>query len=87
MSGQNLRAAEIARTLGSPAVGTEHLFLGMLHDGGWPVTVISELVDLNRAEAAVERMKGLRERVAAKLNEAPPLPEAGPAAPSPIPSG
>jgi hypothetical protein len=32
-------------------------------------------------ETAVERMKGLRERVAAKLNEAPPLPEAGPAAP------
>lgn len=31
--------------------------------------------------AAVEGMKGLRERVAAKLNEAPPLPEAGPAAP------
>jgi hypothetical protein len=33
-------------------------------------------------EVAVERMKGLRERVAAKLNEAPPLPEAGTAAPS-----
>lgn len=32
-------------------------------------------------EAAVERMRGLRERVAAKLNEAPPLPEAGAAAP------
>ena len=32
-------------------------------------------------EAAVEHMKGLRERVAAKLNEAPPLPEAGAAAP------
>jgi hypothetical protein len=31
-------------------------------------------------EAAVERMKGLRERVAAKLNEAPPMPEAGAAA-------
>jgi hypothetical protein len=25
----------------------------MLHDGGWPVTVISGLVDLSRAEAAV----------------------------------
>jgi methyl-accepting chemotaxis protein len=33
-------------------------------------------------EAAVERMKGLRERVAAKLNEAPPIPEAAAAAPS-----
>jgi hypothetical protein len=32
-------------------------------------------------EAAVERMKGLRERVAAKLNEAPPLPEADVSAP------
>ena len=28
-------------------------------------------------EAAVERMKGLRERVAEKLNEAPPMPEIG----------
>jgi Clp amino terminal domain, pathogenicity island component len=47
------RAAEIARAPGSPAGGAEHLFLGMLHDGGWPVTVISQLVDLGRAEAAV----------------------------------
>jgi hypothetical protein len=47
------RAAEIARTLGSPIGGAEHLFLGMLHDGGWPVTVISNLVDLGDAEAAV----------------------------------
>jgi hypothetical protein len=29
------RAAEIARALGSPVGGAEHLFLGMLHDGGW----------------------------------------------------
>jgi hypothetical protein len=28
------RAAEIARALGSPVGGAEHLFLGMLHDGG-----------------------------------------------------
>jgi len=47
------RAAEIARALGSPAGGDEHLFLGMLHDGGWPVSAISDLVDLSRAEAAV----------------------------------
>jgi ClpA/ClpB-like protein len=47
------RAAEIARALGSPAGGAEHLFLGMLHDGGWPVDVISQLLDLGRAEAAV----------------------------------
>jgi hypothetical protein len=47
------RAAEIARASGSPAGGAEHLFLGMLHDGGWPVNAISGLVDLARAEAAV----------------------------------
>lgn len=45
------RAAEIARDLGSPVAGAEHLFLGMLHDGGWPVSAISSLVDLARAEA------------------------------------
>jgi Clp amino terminal domain, pathogenicity island component len=47
------RAAEIARASGSPVGGAEHLFLGMIHDGGWPVTAISSLVDLGRAEAAV----------------------------------
>jgi hypothetical protein len=47
------RTAEIARASGSPAGGAEHLFLAMLHDGGWPVIVISGLVDLDRAEAAV----------------------------------
>ena len=47
------RAAEIARALGSPVGGAEHLFLGMLHDGGWPVNVISGLVDLSLAEAGV----------------------------------
>src|SRR5215469_15506523 len=47
------RAAEIARVLGSQVGGAEHLFLGMLHDGGWPVSVISHLVDLGQAEVAV----------------------------------
>ena len=47
------RAAEIARALGSPVGGAEHLFLGMLHDGGWPVNVIARLVDLGQAEAVV----------------------------------
>jgi hypothetical protein len=47
------RAAEIARALGNPVGGAEHLFVGMLHDGGWPVNVISRLVDPGRAEAAV----------------------------------
>jgi len=47
------RAAEIARALGSPVGSAEHLFLGMLHDGGWPVSVIAGLVDLGQAEDAV----------------------------------
>lgn len=47
------RAAEIARAMGSPIGGAEHLFLGMLHDGGWPVSVLSDQVDLGQAEAAV----------------------------------
>ena len=52
------RAAEIARTLGSPIGGAEHLFLAMLHDGGWPVNVISPLVDSGRAEEAVLGLLG-----------------------------
>ena len=50
------RAAEIARAQGSPVGGAEHLFLAMLHDGGWPVRVIADLVDLGEAEAAVARI-------------------------------
>jgi hypothetical protein len=53
------RAAEIARDLGSAVGGAEHLFLGMLHDAGWPVIVLSGLVDLGQAETAVlEILKG-----------------------------
>jgi ClpA/ClpB-like protein len=52
------RAAEIARGLGSPVGGAEHLFLGMLHDGGWPVSVVSNLVDPGRAEEAVLALLG-----------------------------
>jgi hypothetical protein len=47
------RTAEIARASGSPTGGAEHLFLAMLHDGGWPVSAISGLVDLARAEGVV----------------------------------
>jgi hypothetical protein len=47
------RAAEIARALGSPVAGAEHLFLGMLHEGGWPVDVITSLVDPGQAQEAV----------------------------------
>jgi len=52
------RAAEIARAHGSPVGTAEHLFLGMLHDGGWPMSVISDLVDPGRAEAAVLAILG-----------------------------
>jgi hypothetical protein len=52
------RAAEIARALGSPAGGAEHLFLGMIHDGGWPVSTFSHLVDPGRAEEAVLAILG-----------------------------
>lgn len=51
------RAAEIARTRGTPA-GPEHLFLGMLHAGGWPVCLLEPLVDLGQAEAAVLEIIG-----------------------------
>jgi hypothetical protein len=47
------RAAEIALAHGSLIGGPEHMFLAMLHDGGWPVSVIAPLVDLGRAEAGV----------------------------------
>lgn len=47
------RAAEIAFAAGSRVGGAEHLFLGMIHDGAWPVAAMSRLVDLERAEAAV----------------------------------
>lgn len=64
------RAAEIARVLGSPVGGAEHLFLGMLHDGGWPVSAISGLVDLARVEAAV---RGILD----SLGYSPPPPPRG----------
>jgi hypothetical protein len=51
-------ASEIARAWGSPVAGAEHLFLAMLHDGGWPVSAISGLVDLAQAEAAVRGILG-----------------------------
>lgn len=46
------RAAEIARGFGCPA-GAEHVFLGILHAGGPPVSVLANLVDLDQAETAV----------------------------------
>lgn len=52
------RAAEIARSLGSPATGPEHVFLAMLHDGGWPLSAVSGMVDLASAESAVYAILG-----------------------------
>jgi hypothetical protein len=46
-------AAEIARASGSPGAGPEHFFLAMLHDGRWPLTAISGLINPARAEEAV----------------------------------
>lgn len=50
------RAAEIARGLGSPVAGAEHLFLGMLHDGGWPVSMLAGTVELAEVEGVVRNM-------------------------------
>jgi len=49
------RAAEIARSTGSGRVAAEHLLLGMLHDGGWPVSVLTSagLIDADQAEIAI----------------------------------
>ena len=49
------RALEIARATGSGRVTTEHLFLAMLHDGGWPVVVLASagLIDVDQVESAV----------------------------------
>ena len=49
------RAAEIARSMGAGRVAPEHLFLAMLHDGGWPASVLTGagILDPDRAENAV----------------------------------
>ena len=49
------RAAEIARSTGAERAGTEHLFLAMLHDGGWPVSVLTGagIIDADQVESAV----------------------------------
>jgi hypothetical protein len=52
------RTAEIARSFRSPVGAAEHLFLGILHDGGWLVSVLSGLVDPGQAEAAVLGIMG-----------------------------
>jgi len=54
------RAAEIARTMGSGRVTTDHLFLAMLHDGGWPVIVLTGagLIDADQVERSVVAAMG-----------------------------
>ena len=50
------RAAEIARSFGTPA-GAEHLFLGLLHaDSAWLLHSVASLVDLGAAEDAVRQL-------------------------------
>jgi hypothetical protein len=41
--------------MGAGRVATEHLFLAMLHDGGWPVSVLTGagILDADQAENAV----------------------------------
>jgi hypothetical protein len=43
------------RGRGSQIGGAEHLFLGMLHDGGWPVNVISPFAADERSWIRVTR--------------------------------
>ena len=50
------RAAEIARGFGSPIAGAEHLFLALLHDGGWLVSTLAEMVELAEVEGVVRTM-------------------------------
>jgi ATP-dependent Clp protease ATP-binding subunit ClpA len=49
------RAAEIARAAGAEHATSEHLFLAMLHDGGWPLSVLTGagMIDLDQLEDAV----------------------------------
>jgi hypothetical protein len=49
------RAAEIARSRGAGPVAAEHLLLAMLHDGGWPVSVLTGagLIDADQVEIAI----------------------------------
>jgi ATP-dependent Clp protease ATP-binding subunit ClpA len=67
------RAAEIARAAGAEQASADHLFLAMLHDGGWPLSVLTEagMIDLDQLEAAV--LAGMR--------AAGDPPSAGPALP------
>jgi ATP-dependent Clp protease ATP-binding subunit ClpA len=49
------RAAEIARGAYAEPVAAEHLFLAILHDGGWPLSVLTGagMIDLDQVEGAV----------------------------------
>jgi hypothetical protein len=49
------RAAEIARNMGAGQAAAEHFFLAMLHDGGWPVSVLTGAgsIDADQVENAV----------------------------------
>jgi ATP-dependent Clp protease ATP-binding subunit ClpA len=67
------RAEEIARMMNSPHVRAEHMFLAIIHDDrAMPAQVLSGLVDLNMAEAAVIEEVG---KSAGRPAERPSRPE------------
>jgi ATP-dependent Clp protease ATP-binding subunit ClpA len=67
------RADEIARTMNSPHVRPEHLFLAMIHDDKCvPAQELARLVDLNLVEEAVMEAFG---ESAGRLQGSPPPPE------------
>lgn len=67
------RADEIARYMGSPFVGEEHLFLAILHEGksGLP-QVLAGFVDLSQLEEAVTELANAS---GYDLSNVPPHPE------------
>jgi ATP-dependent Clp protease ATP-binding subunit ClpA len=67
------RADEIARMMNSPHARAEHVFLAIIHDDkAMPAQVLSGLVDLNMAEAAVIEEVG---KSAGRPAERPSRPE------------
>lgn len=67
------RAAEIARAAGAEHATEEHLLLAMLHDGGWPLSVLTGagMIDPDQVE----------DTVVAAMNTASYAPSAGPSLP------
>ena len=67
------RADEVARTMNSPHVRAEHLFLAIIRDDkSMPARLLARLVDLSAVEAAVMRAVG---QAARQPPERPARPE------------